>query len=70
MEIRDKIGVAMSLLQQAATEQDDAARGESFTRSARAFVRRIEADLDARLGARRVEDLRATLRLIHESYKR
>jgi len=46
------------------------ARGETFTKSARAFARRIEADLAARLGARRVEELRAALRLVHESYKR
>ncbi len=44
------------------------ARGETFARGARAFARRLEADLATRLGARRVEDLRATLRLVHESY--
>ena len=38
MEIRDKIGVTMSLLQQAATEQDDAARGESFTKGTSPIV--------------------------------
>lgn len=46
------------------------ARGETFTRNARAFARRIEAELAERLGARRVTELRTTLRMIHESYKR
>jgi DNA-binding MarR family transcriptional regulator len=46
------------------------ARGETFTRGARAFSRRVESQLDARLGPERVEALRATLRLIHEAYGR
>lgn len=45
------------------------ARGESFAKGARAFSRRVEADLDARIGKSRVEELRATLRLVHESYQ-
>jgi DNA-binding MarR family transcriptional regulator len=43
-------------------------RGESFAREARAFSRRTEAELDALLGPRRVEELRAALRMIHEEY--
>jgi DNA-binding MarR family transcriptional regulator len=43
-------------------------RGEAFAKEARAFSRRIEADLDALLGPRRVEELRTALRMIHEEY--
>jgi DNA-binding MarR family transcriptional regulator len=46
------------------------ARGEAFARNARAFARRFEAGLAERVGARRVEALRATLRVIHESFAR
>ena len=46
------------------------ARGETYVRDARAFARRVEAHLAERLGARRVEELRATLREIHELYRR
>ncbi len=43
------------------------ARGRSFARDARTFARDIEQDLAARIGARRVEDLRTALELLVES---
>ena len=46
------------------------ARGETFAKNVRAFMRRVEADLAARLGPTRVEELRATLWIIHEGYDR
>lgn len=46
------------------------ARGTAFARSGRTFARRIETELEDRLGLRCVEDLRAALQLIHESYGR
>src|SRR5215472_2411649 len=42
------------------------ARGRSFARDARAFAREIEQHLSARIGARRVEDLRTALELLVE----
>ncbi len=43
------------------------ARGRAFGRAVRAFVRGIEADWAARVGARRIEELRTTLELLRTS---
>ena len=40
------------------------ARGRAYGRAVRAFGRNLEADWAARIGARRVEELRATLELL------
>jgi DNA-binding MarR family transcriptional regulator len=44
------------------------ARGRAFARAVRGFSRQLEADWAARVGARRVEDLRATLDLLRRSF--
>jgi DNA-binding MarR family transcriptional regulator len=43
-------------------------RGRAFGRAVRASSREIEADWSARVGARRIEDLRATLELLRQSW--
>lgn len=43
------------------------ARGRSYGRAVRAFARSLEADWAARIGDRRIEDLRATLELLRTS---
>jgi len=45
------------------------ARGRAFVRAIRGFAREIEADWAERVGARRVEDLRATLELLAKSWR-
>lgn len=46
------------------------ARGAKFAEDVRGFARRVESDLAARLGQGRVDELRATLRLVHETLRR
>ncbi len=43
------------------------ARGRSYGRAVRAFARGLEADWAARIGEKRIEDLRATLELLRTS---
>jgi DNA-binding MarR family transcriptional regulator len=43
------------------------ARGRAFGRASRAFVRGVEADWAERIGARRMEELRAALELLRAS---
>lgn len=42
-------------------------RGRAFGRAVRAFVRGVEADWAARIGARRIDELRTTLELLRTS---
>ena len=44
------------------------ARGRAYARAIRQFARECEADMARRVGARRIEDLRATLELLRESW--
>ncbi len=43
-------------------------RGRAFTRAVRAFVEEQEKDWTARVGARRLQDLRVTLEMLRRSW--